>query len=427
MTLPRLLRILSLSITSLASATEYAVAPNGDDKAAGTTAAPWRTIQHAVDSMKPGDITTAEPGTYSEKVQINHSGTAEAPITLKGKPGAILSGKEVDGANLIFIESRSHWVIEGFELRDNVRVKDGSGIRLEGACTHITLKNNRIHEIRGKDAMGITVYGTDPAKATAHLIIDGNEVYDCDPAKSEAITLNGNITDFEVTNNRVHDVNNIGIDFIAGEAWVNGNSKAGTRNGVCRGNIVYRCRSKYEDGYAAGIYVDGAQNILIEKNIVTQCDLGIEVGAENKGQVTTGITVKDNTIFHNDKAGLVFGGYEQTAGRVKNCTFSGNTLYRNDQHADDRNGEIWIQWASENKILSNIVVTGDEAPLVNMDSGGTQNTLDQNSYSSVLGMDGAPFMIGGEDVEGLSAWITATRQDRSSKFGSDNVKLPRVE
>jgi len=48
-------------------------------------------------------------------------------------------------------------------------------------------------------------------------VIDGNEVYDCDPAPSEALTLNGNVDGFQVTNNVVHDVNTIGIDAIGGE------------------------------------------------------------------------------------------------------------------------------------------------------------------------------------------------------------------
>ena len=49
------------------------------------------------------------------------------------------------------------------------------------------------------------------------LVIDGNEIYDCEPATSEALTLNGNVDGFAVTNNVVRDVNNIGIDFIGGE------------------------------------------------------------------------------------------------------------------------------------------------------------------------------------------------------------------
>ena len=38
---------------------------------------------------------------------------------------------------------------------------NGSGIRLTSADDHIELDNNRIYNITGLSAMGITAYGTD--------------------------------------------------------------------------------------------------------------------------------------------------------------------------------------------------------------------------------------------------------------------------
>ena len=106
--------------------------------------------------------------------------------------------------------------ITGFELRNNLGVSDGSAIRVVGSGTDITIENNLIHDIRGKNAMGITVYANTSVPVDS-LIIDGNEIYDCEPEPSEALVLNGNVTNFEVTDNYVHDVNNIAIDFIGGE------------------------------------------------------------------------------------------------------------------------------------------------------------------------------------------------------------------
>lgn len=62
--------------------------------------------------------------------------------------------------------------------------------------------------------MGITIYGASDTPIS-DLIIDGNEIYN-QTTTSEALTLNGNVMGFQVTNNFVHDVNNIGIDFIGG-------------------------------------------------------------------------------------------------------------------------------------------------------------------------------------------------------------------
>jgi parallel beta-helix repeat protein len=390
-------------MSSLSYAAQYYVSPQGNDNGSGSAESPWRSVQASVDKLQPGDTATLLPGVYQEKVQIHQSGSAQQRITLQGQPGAVLSGKGADGANLLLIENQSHWTIQGIEFRDNLRVKDGSGIRLEGNCDDIQIRKNRIHEIRGKDAMGITVYGTNGKDPISQIVIDGNEIFNCEPARSEALTLNGNITDFAVTNNRVHDVNNIGIDFIAGESWVNGSPDA------------------------AGIYVDGARNILIEKNIVTQCDLGIEVGSENKGTVTTNVMVENNTVFHNDKAGIVFGGYEDKAGRVKQCVFKGNTLFKNHRHKSDHNGEIWIQWASDNVVTANTVIGGEESPLVQMDPGGTKNVLTGNKYSSTAGKEDAPFMLKFEDVEGMNAWIKSSGQDRDSVFGTFEISLPAIE
>jgi len=405
------------------------VSPSGDDSAAGSESAPWRTIQHGCDQLKPGDVLTVLPGVYEEKIKVRVSGAEGSLITIQGKPGAVISGKGVKGTDLIHLKDQSFVTIEGLELRDNLQVNDGSGIRVEGHGSHLELRNNRIHEIRGKDAMGITVYGTDRDRPVDYIVIDGNHIYDCDPAKSEALVLNGNVSYFQITNNVVHDVNNIGIDMIGGEVSTTGDASKVARHGVCRGNKVYRCRSNYEDGYAAGIYVDGGHDIVVEDNIVTQCDLGIEIGAENKGTIAFNITVRNNVIFHNDKAGLIFGGYEKGTGRVQLSTFTGNLCYQNNRHKEDHNGELWIQWASDNEVKNNtFIVDGSDSPLAQISvGGGEDNTLSGNHYYTDAGAEDAFFLYKNHDVNGFAAWKAATKQESGSVFGPKEVKLPSVD
>ena len=80
------------------------------------------------------------------------------------------------------------------------------------------LRNLLIYNIRGGGesggAMAITIYNKDQTNSCRQLIIDNCTLHDCDPAWSEALTLNGNVEQFQVTNNRVYNMNNIGIDFI---------------------------------------------------------------------------------------------------------------------------------------------------------------------------------------------------------------------
>jgi hypothetical protein len=404
---------------------DYFVSPSGADAQAGSKDAPWKTLQHALSRLKAGDTANALAGVYHEKLVIPASGTAGAMLALKGEPGAIISGKGVKGESLILIENQSYVRVIGFELRDNLDVRDGSAIRVQGSGSHIELRQCRIHEIRGKDAMGITVYGTSKAAPISQIIIDGNEIYDCEPAKSEALVLNGNVNEFQVTNNVVRDVNNIGIDFIGGEAWANEDAANVARNGLCKGNKVMRCKSNYEDGYAAGIYVDGGKNIIIENNIVMGCDLGIEIGAENRHTVTSGIIVRNNTIYRNDKAGLVFGGFEKKAGRVMKCQFTGNRVYQNNRHKEDHNGELWVQWASENEVTGNSFITTGDSPLIQVDAGGAVgNKIDKNRFYTDVGAGQAFFLWRGSDVTGLGDWKTSSGMDASSTFGPVEIELP---
>jgi len=404
-------------------AADFYVSPTGSDSASGDKAQPWKTIQKAASNLSPGDTAHVLAGTYHEKVAVTSQGKEGSPVTLRAEGKVIISGKGVDGDNILHLKDISHVRISGFEIRDLIKANDGSGIRVEGACTHIELRDNIIHELRGKDAMGITIYGTNATQPISHISIVGNEIYDCDAAQSEALTLNGNVTDFKIIGNVVHDVNNIGICMIGGEDWINKDRTKVTRNGVCERNKVMRARSSYGEGYAAGIYVDGGANIIVQDNEVTGCNLGIEVGAENKGTVARGVVVKNNIIWHNEKAGLVFGGYEKAVGRVTECSFLNNICYQNDRHAD-KNGELWIQWATGNMVKGNIFWAGGEAMLVQTAAGADANTLDGNTYYTDAGPDEATFVWKGEDLAGLRIYQKITRQDGTSEFKKPAFSAP---
>jgi cysteine-rich repeat protein len=307
---------------------------------------------------------------------------------------------------MILLEDRSYVRVEGFEIRNNLGVRDGSGIRILGAGDGIEIRDLVIHEMRGQNAMGITVYGTSPTPISG-LIIDGNFIHDCEPAPSEALTLNGNVTTFEVTNNRVFDVNNIGIDFIGGETDIQPDPTKVARNGLCRGNEVRRARSVYGGGFAGGIYVDGGRNILIERNLVTESDLGLEVGAENPGTLTRDIVVRNNRIFRNDKAGIVFGGFDASVGRVSFCDFLNNTVYQNDTLGEGF-GDLWIQWAEANVVRNNLF-SGLRSVVLFSGVGNLANDLDYNLWRTEAGTP--TFVWQGLDFQGLPALRSGTGQE----------------
>ncbi len=386
------------------------VAPSGGDHT---------TIQAALDVAVAGDTIQVREGggPYFEKIVFPKSGNPGSGfISLEAYPGEspVIDGTGVAGANMVLIEDRSWVRIRGFEIRNNRNVNDGSGIRVLGSGSHIEIRDNRIHEIRGQHAMGITVYAT-RATPISDLVIDGNEIFDCEPATSEALTLNGNVDGFAVTNNVVRDVNNIGIDFIGGETDIQPDPTKVVRNGVCRGNRVERARSSYGGGFAGGIYVDGARDIVIENNVVTESDLGIEIGAENPGQVTTGIVVRSNVVYRNDKAGIVFGGFAAGVGRVRESEFRNNTTFENDTLGEGF-GELWIQYAEDNVVRNNLFVATAANLLLASYGGNASNDLDHNVWWAPGGAGAGVFVWNGDVSTGFAAYRAATGQDAASAF-----------
>ena len=97
---PTLLIIAALALTPLSAlhSAELYVATNGNDTAAGSLAAPLRTIQQAFDKAGAGDTIFLHDGIYREAISLkNKSGKEGAPITLTACKGEkpIISGLDV--------------------------------------------------------------------------------------------------------------------------------------------------------------------------------------------------------------------------------------------------------------------------------------------------------------------------------------------
>ncbi|MEW9516568.1 right-handed parallel beta-helix repeat-containing protein [Streptomyces tubercidicus] len=87
----------SASPAAAATGTTYYVATNGDDNAAGTSAAPLKTINKAAEKAQPGDTVLVRGGTYREEVIFPRGGTSDnVRITYKPDAGASVT---VTGSN----------------------------------------------------------------------------------------------------------------------------------------------------------------------------------------------------------------------------------------------------------------------------------------------------------------------------------------
>jgi hypothetical protein len=368
------------------SGASYFVAKTGNNDNPGTIDLPWLTIQHAANSVSAGATVYVLGGVYNESVNFPASGTESEPITFESYPGqtAVIdgtgitcctsnpssSGNQTQG--LVNIVNQSYVTVKGFEVRNFTTSEADdtpTGIWITGSGTGIKILNNRVHNITttseaNGNAFGISVYGTKKTPIT-ELVIDGNEVYDLRTGSSESVNVDGNVTFFKITNNLVHDNDNIGIDAIGYEG-VGPVGYDEAMHGEISGNTVYNISgiTNPGEGYeydADGLYCDGCAYVTFEHNVILQTDYGIETTSENQvcqangtewsgpnntGTAATGkfpcygryVTVRNNIFYNSNACGNSIGGYAEATskgghsnggGSSYHDVFVNNTLYNN--------------------------------------------------------------------------------------------------
>ncbi|MCS7459823.1 right-handed parallel beta-helix repeat-containing protein [Paenibacillus doosanensis] len=429
-----------------AAGTEYYVSPTGNDSNAGTLASPWKTLQHAADTAVPGSTVYVRGGTYNKKLSITRSGSAAAgPITFTNYAselpvidGTGLSVTEEEG--LVQIIDASYITVKGFEIRNfttSTRNKVPVGIYVEGAGSGISLLNNKVHDIKntatptgsdllGRDAHGIAVYGSKKSPISG-ITIDGNELYNLVLGSSESLVVNGNVDTFAITNNLVHDNDNIGIDVIGFEGTAPSEANDQARNGLVKGNVVYNISSNNNPSYgktlpngsnaADGIYVDGGKDTVIEQNYSYNNDIGIEIASEHKNHSTSNITVRNNIVYNNRYTGIAMGGYDTNRGSTTDCKIVNNTLYKNDT-VGLNGGQLLVQYDTKNNVIKNNIMAASSSNylIYNGYTQNTGNTVDYNLYFAPAGSAGSLWKWKNTLRTGFSAYQTATGNDAHSLF-----------
>jgi hypothetical protein len=421
------------------------VSTTGADSNPGTQTAPWRTIQHAADTVRAGSTVNVRGGVYEELVSIKASGNAtDGFITFRSYPGetAVLDAEHFapDGRSAIWtIHNKSYVRIEGFEIR-NYRTAEHRlvplGISVMGAGSHIELLKNNVHHIEqtfnGRDApghgangFGIAVYGTDAKTPISELVLDGNEVHHLKTGSSESLVVNGNVTNFRITHNVVHDNNNIGIDVIGFERTAPDPAVDQARDGVVSGNLVYSITSRGNPAYgneqnSDGIYVDGGTRILIEQNVMHDVDFGIELASEHKDRSTSYITARNNLIYHCHTAGVSIGGYAPERGHTDHSTVVNNTFYENDTSRTG-SGEFQMQWNMADNVFANNAVYAGADCLIAVNKSQVEQqqppvTIDHNLYYCASGSKASKWEQFPARVTGFDNYVRLTGNDRHSRF-----------
>jgi hypothetical protein len=427
------------------SNSSFYVSTTGNDSNPGTQAAPWRTVQHAADTVRAGSTVNVRGGVYEELVTIKSSGNAtDGYVTFRSVPGetAILDAAHItpDGrGGILTIRDKSYVRIEGFEIRNYHTAEHRLtplGISVIGSGSHIELLKNNVHHIEqtfegrdgpghGANGFGIAVYGTDAKTPISELVIDGNEVHHLQTGSSESLVVNGNVTNFRITHNVVHDNNNIGIDVIGFERTAPDPAVDQARDGIVSGNLVYNITSRGNPAYgneqnSDGIYVDGGTRVLIEQNVMHDVDFGIELASEHKDRATSYITARNNLIYHSHTAGVSIGGYAPERGHTDHCTVVNNTLYENDT-SQTGSGEFQMQWNMADDIFANNIVYAGPHCLIAVNKSTVDKkhppvTIDHNLYYCASGARASLWEESSAHLTGFDNYVQSTGNDHHSRF-----------
>ena len=400
------------TISCAQSGSTFYVSPNGSDSNNGSYTAPWLTIQHAANTVTAGATVYVEAGTYNESVNFPNSGTASEPITFENYPGQTAtidgtgvsccssnppsSGNETQG--LINIVNGSYIILNGFQIQNYTTSKAAytpAGIWITGSGTGIQILNNLVHNIttsseKNGNAFGIAVYGTSSTPITS-LTISGNQVYSLKTGNSESVNVDGNVTYFTISNNIVHDNDNIGIDAIGFEQ-VGPTGYDQAKYGEISGNTVYNISAINNPGEgnqydADGLYCDGCEYVIFERNTVYSCDLNMEAASEHKGHDSSYVTIRNNLFYDANTVGVSIGGYAKSVGGSDHVVIVNNSLYNN--NTKNQGGEFQIQYNSPvsngNYFENNIVYAGTQNVWIYSFVSGSTATLNWNNYYSTKG------------------------------------------
>jgi hypothetical protein len=250
---------------------------------------PWLTIQRAASTMTAGDVTYVRAGTYYESgISFAHSGAPGAPITLANYQSeeVVIDGSQAtdDYPGIWIVEGRSHYVIQGFTIRN----MPDSGIATDESTTEpyqdITIRDCILHD---NGWSGIDLAAVDG------FVVDNVEAYD----------------------NAYY-----GLDIISSSGGA-----LSAANGVVRNSSFYNHTG--DDGH--GLAINQGHDITVSDSVAYHnTSHGFDVSDWPKyGDLSYNITIERNFSYDNGLAGFAIN------------SDSHHVVYRN--NVAWRNGAAW--------------------------------------------------------------------------------------
>ncbi len=392
----------------------YSVAPYGDDGAVGSSDAPWQTLAHAVENVRPGDTVQLHNGNYTGPVVLSRSGADGAPITFEAAAGhaPIINGGGATASPglspLLWLRDVSHVTLRGLVLAHYGSFQSGAtpvGILVSGGGADVHLVNNRIVNVGSQPpanpARGIAVLG-DSATPRTGTVLTRNHLHQLSLNAGDALRLEGNIDGFRIEQSLIRDTTGGGITLHGHTGISPSPSQDFPRRGVISANSL-------SDHASHGIRIDGAEDVLVERNYIRRGFVGVEIGASLAARASARVELRNNLIAANSGAGLALGGPDASAGFATDCVVEHNTFFQNNVFNTGA-GEILLRHdVRDSDFRHNLIVTGAPNLVVaNPFTQNTGNTFDRN----LVHAPGTPaWQWMNTTHTGLAAWTAATGHD----------------
>jgi parallel beta-helix repeat protein len=250
----RHLRLLVEELEPRVLMSTYYVAPTGNDQAAGGQLAPWKTLQHAADTVVAGDTVIVQAGTYAGFVMgwdFAQNGTPGNPIRFQAQPGVIINSRDVHTADGIDLEACSYVTIQGFQVLNPAGgTITRAGIRAAGTSNGVQILNNV--------ADNCGTWGILTGFAS-NCLIQGNT---CSNAQSQhGIYVSNACVNPQVIGNILFGNHACGLH-MNGDLSQGGNGLI--VGALVAGNVIYNNGA----GGGSGINCDGVQNSVFENNLL---------------------------------------------------------------------------------------------------------------------------------------------------------------
>ncbi|MEZ4712364.1 MAG: extracellular solute-binding protein [Caldilineaceae bacterium] len=295
----------------------YYVSPQGDDANAGFEAgAPFASIQHALDLVKPGDTIHLAPGDYMEDLITQAPGAPDAPITIMGPPDAVLRGKG-DMSTALRVR-HDYYALVGFTidgLHGDPAAPDGYTEKLlyvQGETPHKGVTGLRVYNMAFHNAGGECVrlryfaQHNEIAYSTFETCGLLDYTFDDGGKNGEAIYIGTSSKQWNDGKNATADPDESSYNWIHHNVMnTQGNECVDIKEGAYENIVEYNHCTGQLDPESGGLGARGDRNIFRFNVVEGNVGVGVRLGGHKVDGVQYG---RENQVYDNQLIGNREGG-----------------------------------------------------------------------------------------------------------------------